>query len=124
MNTYPKAYRIVIGIRRNPSSLIEREKVMRKVNLSDIQSELVSRGRKPFTDHELETAIKALDANDPNDGFIYAECDTEAEDYASQKAKYRNRVMTVSDQLGIAVSAQWTINGELVVALKQSKKRK
>ena len=32
--------------------------------------------------------------------------------------------MTVSDQLGIAVSAQWTINGELVVALKQTKKRK
>ena len=97
---------------------------MRKVNLSDIQSELVSRGRKPFTDHELELAIQELNADDPNDGFIYAECDTTAEDYASQKAKYRNRVMTVSDQLGIAVSAQWTTNGELVVALKQTKQRK
>lgn len=97
---------------------------MRKVNLSDIQNELVSRGRKPFTDSELEQAILALDANNADDGFVYTECDVNAENYPAEKAKYRNRVMTVSDQLGIAVSAQWTINGELVVALKQAKKRK
>ena len=97
---------------------------MRKVNLSDIQQELVSRGRKPFTDSELEQAILSLDATNADDGFIYAECDVNAENYSAEKAKYRNRVMTVSDQLGIAVSAQWTINGELVVALKQTKKRK
>ena len=35
---------------------------MRKVNLSDIQQELVSRGRKPFTDSELEQAIFTLSA--------------------------------------------------------------
>lgn len=97
---------------------------MRKINLSDIQADLVSRGRKPFTDAELSSAILALDINDANDGFVYTECDVNAENYSAEKAKYRNRVMTVSDQLGIAVSAQWTINGELVVALKQAKPKR
>ena len=97
---------------------------MKKVNLNDIKANLVTRGRHPFSDVELETAIKALDATVEGDAFIYVECDPTAEDYSAVKAKYRNRVTTVSGQLNIAVTAMWTLDGELVVGLKTGKKKK
>ncbi len=97
---------------------------MKKVNLNDIKANLVTRGRHPFTDVELETAIKALDSTIEGDAFIYVECDPTADDYSAVKAKYRNRVVTVSGQLNIAVTAMWTIDGQLVVGLKTGKKKK
>ncbi len=75
----------------------------------------------------MEAAILALDPLNETDGFVWEEAQGNPmdEDYSSHKAKYRNRVITISEQLEIAVTAQWTNDGELVVALaKKANKRK
>ena len=106
----------------------ERKKnAMKKINLNDIKANLVTRGRHPYTNTELESAIRELNPLDDGDGFVWEEAQGNPldEEYSSHKAKYRNRVITISDQLGIAVTAQWTNDGELVVALaKKANKRK
>ena|GEM_PF-1346026 len=124
MSIYSYSHHIVITSQAIPLDTERKELVMLKVNLNDIKANLVTRGRHPFTDIELEKAIKALDPKVDGDAFIYAECDPTDENYIAVKAKYRNRVTTVSGQLGIAVTALWTVDGQLVVGLKQVKKKK
>jgi hypothetical protein len=99
---------------------------MKKVNLKDIQGNLVSRGRHAYTNPELQEAILALNPADETDGFVWEEAqgNPNDEDYSAHKAKYRNRVTTIADQLKVAVTAQWTIDGQLVVALAKKSKRK
>ena len=99
---------------------------MKKINLLDIKEQLVTRGRHPYSNPELENAILALNPSDETDGFVWEEAqgNPNDEDYSAHKAKYRNRVTTISDQLKIAITAQWTVDGELVVALAKKVNKK
>lgn len=90
-----------------------------KVNLSDIQSRLVKRGRDAFQDPILEADLLALDPANADDAFIYeaGQGNPADDNYVAHKNKVRNRVVSVADRYSIAVSIQWTDAGECVVTL-------
>ena len=90
-----------------------------KVNLSDIQSRLVKRGRDAFQDPILEAELLALDASVEDDAFIYeaGQGNPEDDNYIAHKNKVRNRVVSMASQHSLEVSIQWTTDGECVVSL-------
>ena len=90
-----------------------------KVNLNDIQSRLVKRGRDAFQDEILESELLALDADIVDDAFIYEAGQGNPTDanYVAHKNKMRNRVTSIASQHSLGVSIQWTIDGECVVSL-------
>lgn len=95
---------------------------MAKVNLKDIQSRLVKRGRDAYENPELSAELMALTPTE-GDAFIFepAQGDPTADDYTNHKNLWRNRVSSVAERLGIpdgALSIQWTTDGEMVVSYK------
>lgn len=90
-----------------------------KVNLSEIQSRLVKRGRDAFQDPILEAELLALDAGNADDAFIYeaGQGNPDDDNYVAHKNKVRNRVVSVASQHELKVSIIWTDLGECVVTL-------
>ena len=97
-----------------------------KINLSDIQSLIVGRGRKPYENAELLAEIEAIDPNDPNDGIIWedAQGNPEDEEYVNHKSKFRSRAEAVAEQIGREISTVWLADGRLVIKLKTGKNKK
>lgn len=95
-----------------------------KINLSDIQGLVVTRGRKPYENSELLEDIKSLDPSDPNDGLCWedAQGDPEDEEYSLHKAKFRSRAEAVADTAGVEISTSWLTDGRMVIRLKTKKK--
>lgn len=92
-----------------------------KVNLKDIQSRLVKRGREAFQDADLEADLLALNPDDEDDAFIYeaGQGNPTDEKYDSHKNKVRGRIISVAEQHSLEVSIIWTTEGECVVKLKK-----
>ena len=97
-----------------------------KINLSEIQSLVVGRGRKPYENSELMADIVAINPEDPNDGIVWedAQGNPEDEDYANHKAKFRSRAEAVADKAEVQISTIWLSDGRLVIKLKAKAKKK
>ena len=102
------------------------ERQSMKINLSDIQSLVVGRGRKPYENAELLADIKSINPSDPDDGIIWvdAQGNPDDEDYLSHKAKFGSRAEAVASQADIQISTVWLVDGRLVIKLKTKAKRK
>jgi hypothetical protein len=96
-----------------------------KINLSDIQSLVVGRGRKPYENAELLADIQAIDANNPDDGIIWedAQGNPEDDEYVNHKSKFRSRAEAVAEQIGREISTVWLSDGRLVIKLKTKTKK-
>lgn len=98
------------------------KKVNRKINLSEIQANLVKRGKPPYENPELATDILSLDPNEIGDAFIWSEAtvnlNQEQTKVQAQKMKFRNRAESVSEKLGIAIQINWLDNGQMVISRK------
>jgi len=99
-----------------------------KVNLKEIQSRLVKRGREAYENANLVAELQALDAGDPTDAFLFeeatyeGECSSTNEDYTNHKNLWRNRVSSLAGRyLGdeVEISVQWTDKGEMIVSFRQ-----
>lgn len=96
---------------------------MAKVNLSQIQSRLVKRGRDAYENEALVAELQGLDPSDKDSAFIFEEAQGNPEDegYVNHKNLWRNRVGSVAERIGIpdgALSIMWTDLGEMVVTYK------
>jgi len=98
------------------------KKVNRKINLSEIQSNLVKRGKPPYENPVLATDIMSLDPNEIGDAFIWSEATVnlkqDSTKIQSEKMKFRNRAESVSEKLGIAIQINWLDNGQMVISRK------
>lgn len=97
---------------------------MAKVNLKDIQSRLVKRGRDAYENEQLSAELTALSPEN-DDAFLFEEAtfagDTDSDEYVNHKNLWRNRVKSVASSVGIpdgSLSIQWTVDGEMVVSYK------
>ena len=94
----------------------------RKVNLSEIRHTLIKRGKAPYENEQLTQDILGLDANDPDDAFIWSDgfvvVGLPKEKLQAERMKMRNRVDIISERVGVAVRISWTQDGDLVVSLK------
>jgi len=99
-----------------------------KVNLKEIQSRLVKRGREAYENANLVAELQSLDAGNPLDAFLFeeatyeGECSSSNEDYTNHKNLWRNRVSSLAGRyLGdeVEISVQWTDKGEMIVSLRQ-----
>jgi len=90
-----------------------------KVNLKDIQSRLVKRGRDAFQDPILEADLLALDPANEDDAFIYeaGQGNPDDDNFVAHKNKVRNRVISMAKTHSLDPSIQWTDLGECVVSL-------
>jgi len=97
-----------------------------KVNLKEIQSRLVKRGREAYENANLVAELQSLD--NPDEGFLFEEAtytgevSSENEDYTNHKNLWRNRVSSLAGRyLGdeVEISVQWTDKGEMIVSLRQ-----
>lgn len=95
-----------------------------KINLSDIQSLVVSRGRKPYENAELLKDIQSLDPKNPDDALCWVEAEGNPSDdeYSLHKAKFRSRAEAVATQAGVEISTSWLTDGRMVIRLKPKKK--
>ena len=93
-----------------------------KVNLSDIRSQLVKRGKPPYENPALAKDISEIDPTDPTDAFIWSEAtvnlNQEQTKVQAEKMKFRNRAESVSEKLGIAIQINWLDNGQMVISRK------
>lgn len=93
-----------------------------KVNLSDIRSQLVKRGKPPYENATLAKDIAGIDPLDPNDAFIWDEATVNLNQIQTkvqaEKMKFRNRAESVSEKLGIAIQINWLDNGQMVISRK------
>jgi hypothetical protein len=93
-----------------------------KVNLSDIRSQLVKRGKPPYENATLAKDIAGIDPLDPNDAFIWDEAtvnlNQEQQKVQAEKMKFRNRAESVSEKLGIVIQINWLDNGQMVISRK------
>ena len=98
------------------------KKVNQKVNLSEIQSKLVKRGKPPYENPVLATDILSLDPNEIGDAFIWSEAtvnlNQEQTKVQAQKMKFRNRAESVSEKLGIEIQINWLDDGQMVISRK------
>lgn len=99
-----------------------------KVNLKDIQSRLVKRGRDAYENPELVAELLALDPSNPEDAFLFpeatyeGECVSTNEEYTNHKNAWRNRVNSLGIRhLGdeVELSVQWTEQGEMIVSFRK-----
>lgn len=99
-----------------------------KVNLKEIQSRLVKRGRDAYENPELVAELLALDPSTPDDAFLFeeatfeGECVSTNEEYTNHKNTWRNRVNSLATRhLGdeVEISVQWTDTGEMVVSFRK-----
>lgn len=99
-----------------------------KVNLKDIQSRLVKRGRDAYENASLVAELQALNASDPEDAFLFeeatyeGECVSTNEEYTNHKNLWRNRVTSLASRyLGdeVELSVQWTDSGEMIVSYRK-----
>lgn len=96
-----------------------------KINLSDIQSLIVGRGRKPYENAELLADIEGIDPSNPDDGIIWedAQGNPDDEEYVNHKSKFRSRAEAVAEQIGREISTVWLSDGRLVIKLKTKTKK-
>jgi hypothetical protein len=98
------------------------KKVNLKINLSEIQSKLVKRGKPPYENPVLATDIMSLDPNEIGDAFIWSEAtvnlNQEQTKVQADKMRYRNRAESVSEKLGIEIQINWLDNGQMVISRK------
>jgi hypothetical protein len=97
-----------------------------KVNLSDIQSRLVRRGREAYENESLVAELRALDASNPEDAFLFEEAtftgDKGSDDYINHKNLWRGRVAGLAARYigeSVELSVQWTDAGEMVVSYRK-----
>jgi hypothetical protein len=93
-----------------------------KVNLSDISTQLVKRGKPPYENPELAKDILEIDPNDPADAFVWGEAtvnlNQDSKKVQAEKMKYRNRAESVSEKLGILIQINWLDDGRMVISRK------
>lgn len=93
----------------------------KKVNLNDIKSNLVKRGKPPYENPVLLADIMGLDATVEGDAFYWGEAtvnlSAKAEKVQADKMKYRNRALSVAEKCGRTILIKWTDAGEMVIAL-------
>jgi len=98
------------------------KKANQKVNLSEIQSKLVKRGKPPYENPVLATDILSLDPNEIGDAFVWSEAtvnlNQDSTKIQAEKMKYRNRAESVSEKLGIAIQINWLDDGRMVISRK------
>lgn len=98
---------------------------MAKVKLSEIQNQLVKRGRDAYQNAELEAELMGLDPQDPDSGFSFDEAkftgDPASEDYVNHKNTWRNRVSSLAERIlpNAELSIQWTRECEMIVSFRQ-----
>lgn len=99
---------------------------MPKVNLSEIQSRLVKRGRDAYENENLRAELLALNPSDPNDAFQFDEAtfvgDPQSDEYTNHKNLWRNRVSSLATRYlpaGSEMSVQWTDACEMIVSLRK-----
>lgn len=94
----------------------------KKVNLSEIQAQLVKRGKPPYENPALAKDISEIDPTDPSDAFIWGEAtvnlNQDSTKVQSEKMKFRNRAESVAEKLGIVIQINWLANGEMVISRK------
>lgn len=97
----------------------------KKVNLGDIQN-LVKRGREAYTDPDLVADIASLDEAVVGDAFYYepAQGNPADDEFVNHKNTWRNRVAKCAEEANRECSILWTTEGEMVVSLKQTKKKR
>lgn len=97
---------------------------VRKVNLGELKGSLNQRGRSRFQDPDLLEAFKQmLIDHEPvvyDELFVVTNKTTDKE-LDNQKAKWRNRAVSVFDSLesGHKVSISWTTANEMIISLVQ-----
>ena len=93
----------------------------RKVSLKDIQKQMKGRGRDRFSDPELEKDLKGLKAGECIvwDGVV-VDVTKSQKVQNREKAKHRNRAVSVAESAGVIISVGWTESGEMVISLKQA----
>jgi hypothetical protein len=93
----------------------------RKVSLKEIQKQMKGRGRDKFSDPELEKDLKGLKVGE---AIVWeqAKVDTTKTQKVQnrEKAKHRNRAVSVGESAGVEISVGWTEEGEMVITLKQA----
>jgi hypothetical protein len=91
-----------------------------KVNLSEIKSQLVRRGKPPYENPELVQLISEIDPNDPADAFVWGEAtvnlNQDSTKVQSEKMKFRNRAESVSEKMGILIQINWLDDGRMVIS--------
>jgi hypothetical protein len=94
-----------------------------KVNLSEIRSRIVGRGRKAYTNPELASELASLGADE---GFVWDEAQTpeglSPEDRTNHRAKYRGRAESVAESIGIEVSVGWLDDGGMLIQHRKAKR--
>lgn len=99
-----------------------------KVNLKEIQSRLVKRGRDAYENAALVAELVALDPSAEGDAFLFeeatylGECVSTNEEYTNHKNTWRNRVNSLAARhLGdeVELSVQWTDSGEMIVSFRK-----
>ena len=97
-------------------------KVNRKINLAEIQSQMVKRGKPPYLNPVLATDIMALNPNEIGDAFVWGEAtvnlNQDPAKIQSEKMKFRNRAESVSEKLGIEIQINWLESGQMVISRK------
>lgn len=92
----------------------------RKVSLKDIQNQMKARGRDKFSDPELEADLKGLKKGEI---LIWSSAvvDTTKNQKIQnrEKAKHRNRAVSVSEAAGVEISVGWLASGEMYITLKE-----
>ena len=98
------------------------KKITNKVNLSEIKSKLVKRGKPPYENMELAKDILDIDPLDSSDAFIWVEAKVNLNQEPSfiqkDKMRFRNRAETVAEKVGVVIQINWTDDGEMVISRK------
>lgn len=104
----------------------EKKKGVRKVNLSELSGSLTKRGRSPFNDAILKSALEELLKGNGNenafiwiDGFV--DPNTDEKEQVKLKAKFRQRATSMANQIAktkgteFPLTIQYTNDGEMLV---------
>jgi hypothetical protein len=96
-----------------------------KVNLKDIQSRIVGRGRRAYANAQLAQELATL-AQD--EGFVWDEAQTpanlDADDRTLHRARYRGRAESVAEQVGLRISVGWLDDGSMLITHRKKANKK
>lgn len=93
-----------------------------KVNLNEIRSRIVGRGRKAYANPALANDLTSLT---PDEGYLWDEAATPANlsdaDRTAHRAKFRGRAESVADSIGRKISVGWLDDGQMLITLRKEK---
>lgn len=99
---------------------------MAKVKLSEIQNQLVKRGRDAYQNPELEAELMTLDPSDPDSAISFEEAqftgDPDSDAYTNHKNLWRARVASCAERVlpEAELTIQWTREThEMIVSFRK-----